>query len=352
MRLIYFVYFFYATLGCTVTYAQQFTTSLAKFEPENGKCLVFIGQDLAATGGLDQYSNGYSDYFEAPAGITVYTNLSPGSQSFGYTNKGLDGLKSKASWGAGDNWAQLYLKDSTYAQSAISIGLSMVDNEKKVAQGKHDGLIKELALWIKDAERPVFLRIGYEFDGWSWNHYNKKQYLKAWNRIHTIFTTMKVHNVAFVWQSKGTGSNQEVLEDWYPGDKIVDWCAYSYFGNPDTAMITFARRHKKPVFIAEATPVLETDGLYFDSDLKKDKIAQEAWRNWFLPFFKTIKEHNDVVKAFSYINTDWSSQAMWIVNPAFQKVDSRLQVNTFIAKKWKTEISKPEYLHTVTSLKK
>ena len=228
----------------------------------------------------------------------------------------------------------------------------MVDNEKKVAKGKLDHLIKELALWIKEADRPVFLRIGYEFDGWSWNHYNKKQYLKAWNRIHTIFKSMNAQNVAFVWQSKGTGSDQKVLEEWYPGDDIVDWCAYSYFGNPDTEMITFARRHKKPVFIAEATPVLEIDGLYFDSDLKKDRIAQTAWNNWFMPFFKTIEDNSDVVKAFSYINADWSSQPMWIINPTFQKVDSRLQVNPFIAEKWKTEISKPQYLHTLLSIKK
>lgn len=351
MRLNYFVFFIYLAVSYQYACAQEILTSLAKFEPENRKCLVFIGQDLEAVGGLEGYSNGYADHFKTPAGVTLYTNLSPGAESFGYYNKGLDGLTSKASWGAGDNFAQLYLTDQTYINAAIAIGLSLVDNERNIAKGKHDHLIRQLALWIKETNRPVFLRIGYEFDGWSWNHYNKKQYLKSWKRIHSIFTDMNVQNVAFVWQSKGTGSNQKILEEWYPGDDIVDWCAYSYFGNPDTEMLTFARRHKKPVFIAEATPVLETDGLYFDSDLKKDKIARRAWNNWFIPFFKIIEDNSDVVKAFSYINTDWSSQPMWIINPTFQKVDSRLQVNPFIAEKWKTEISKPQYLHTLLSIK-
>lgn len=316
-----------------------------KFEPKEGECLVFIGQDLEAVGGLEDYNQGYTDFFDTPAGITVYTNLSPGDESFGYFNKGLDGLKTKASWGAGYTHADLYLQDSTFKNSMIAIGLSMVNHEKNIAKGKHDDLIQELGNWIQSTNRPVFLRIGYEFDGWEWNHYKRKHYLKAWSRVHRIFEEMQIENVAFVWQSKGNGSDQKVLEEWYPGDEIVDWCAYSYFGHADTEMITFARKHKKPVFIAEATPVREMDNLFFDSDLKKDKIAQLMWQIWFEPFFKTIEENKDVVKAFSYINSDWSSQAMWINNPVFQQVDSRIQVSEYISEKWIEELSKPKYIN-------
>lgn len=136
-----------------------------------------------------------------------------------------------------------------------------------------------MVVGLKQLNDPFFLRIGYEFDGWSWNHYNKKNYLKAWKRIHTLLTEMEVKNVAYIWQSKGSGSNQDVLEDWYPGDDLVDWCAYSYFGNPDTEMLTFARKHNKPVFIAEASPTLQTDNLFFDTDLKKERIAKRTWQN-------------------------------------------------------------------------
>jgi hypothetical protein len=316
-----------------------------KFEPEDGKCLVFVGQDLEATGGLIKYNNGYSDYFEIPAGVTTYTNLSPGNQSYGYYNKGLDGLKTKANWGAGDYWAHLYLQDSTYQNSAIAIGLSFVNNEKQISQGKLNYLIEELAEWIKLTKRPVFLRIGYEFDGWDWNHYNKKHYLKAWKKIHSVFKIKQVDNVAFVWQSKGSGSNQKVLEDWYPGDDLVDWCGYSYFGQADEEMIVFARKHKKPVFISEATPVMQLDNLYFDADLKKATLEKTIWKKWFVPFFKTINENSDVVKAFSYINSDWASQPMWINNPTFNKVDSRLQVSKYVTQKWKRELEKSKYLN-------
>lgn len=321
-----------------------------KFEPEKGKCLVFVGQDLEATGGLEAYNTGYSNYFEVPAGITLYTNLSPGNVSYGYYNKGLDGIKTKANWGAGDSWAHLYLRDSTYQHSAMAIGLSFVHHEKNVAQGKHDDLIEELALWIKSTERPVFLRVGYEFDGWDWNHYKKKHYLNSWKRIHSIFTTLQVENVAFVWQSKGTGSNQEVLEAWYPGDELVDWCGYSYFGGPDQEMLHFARKHRKPVFIAEATPVRQQENLYFDSDLKKENLGKPIWEEWFVPFFNTIKNNQDVIKAFSYINSNWPSQPMWINNPTFQKVDSRIQRNGYVSERWKREMENPRYIHASPDL--
>ncbi len=317
-----------------------------KFEPEDGKCLVFIGQDLEATGGLNKYTNGYTDYFQTPAGITVYTNLSPGNESFGYYNKGLDGIKTKANWGAGDSWADLYLQDSTYHNSAIAIGLSFVNNEKKVAKGRHDHLIKDLARWIKSSKRPIFLRIGYEFDGWEWNHYKKKFYLMSWRRIHEIFADLNVENVAYVWQSKGNGSNQDVLEEWYPGDDLVDWVGYSYFGKPDQEMLAFARKHNKPVFIAEATPVREMDGLYFNTDVKKEELEKVIWEEWFVPLFNTIKNNSDVIKAFSYINSDWSSQPMWINNPVFQKVDSRIQKSKYISEKWEKEMKDSRYLNS------
>ncbi|WP_146106917.1 glycosyl hydrolase [Polaribacter porphyrae] len=315
-----------------------------KFEPNDGKVLFFIGQDLEAVGGFENYNAGYVDTFNIPAGITAYTNLSPGDYSFSYYIKGLDGTKTKANWGAGDTCLQFYVDNPKFKNTMLSIGLSMVNHDKNVAKGKHDNLIKELGLWIKSTKRSVFLRIGYEFDGWDWNNYKKKYYLKAFKRIHHILKEMEVNNVAFVWQSKGTGSNQKVLEDWYPGDEYVDWCGYSYFNNPDTEMLTFARKNNKPVFIAEACPVLKDEFGNFHANLSNQKEAKLVWEKWFIPFFKTIEDNKDVIKAFSYINVEWKSQIMWATNDYFKNVDSRIQKSEYISKKWLEEIQKEKYL--------
>ena len=49
--------------------------------------LFFISQDIIrAIGGLENYNDGYCNYFDIPAGITVYINFSPADNSFSYIN--------------------------------------------------------------------------------------------------------------------------------------------------------------------------------------------------------------------------------------------------------------------------
>lgn len=90
--------------------------------------------------------------------------------------------------------------------------------------------------------------------------------------------------------------------------------------------------------------------LFFDTDLSKPNVAKEAWESWFVPFFNTLNQNKDVIKAFAYINVDWSVQPMWINNDLFKHVDSRIQESAFISKKWKEEISKPRYLKPSAAL--
>ena len=68
------------------------TRPLAKFEPSGDQVLLFVGQELEAVGGLEQYNDGYLDHFDKPAGWTTYTNINPGEDSFGRIQEGLDGL--------------------------------------------------------------------------------------------------------------------------------------------------------------------------------------------------------------------------------------------------------------------
>lgn len=310
-----------------------------KYEPEGDQCIFFIGQDMGAIGGIEGYEDGYCNHFEMPAGITVYTGIGT-----------LSGIYEKANWGSGDCFANKQALAQGFENTAIAIGLAMVGDETNVANGTLDSKIEALGAWIKGLNRPVFLRIGYEFDGHDWNHYDREAYLKAWIRIVDHMRADGVNNVAFVWQSKGYGSTQSELTSWYPGDNYVDWCSYSYFSNPDTEMITFARAHNKPVFIAEATPTLQQGSNYLNSDLSDPTVAQTLWDSWFVDFFATMEQNKDIIKAFSYINVDWTSQSMWIDNPTFQQVDSRIQESEYVSTMWKQELAKQKYLHSSDTL--
>ena len=352
MNLLFSILFLSVILICDVTGQNEFNLRpLAKFEPSD-QVLLFVGQELEAIGGLDKpYDDGYLDHFETPAGFTMYTNLSPGDESFGLIQKGLDGVWTTDDWGDSPSNMTMQLSDRDFNNLALAIGLSMVNHEEAVAKGQRDDLIKKMGEWFKRlAPRPVFLRIGYEFDGHSWNHYDRENYIKAFQRIKDILDEMGVTNVAYVWQSTGWVSDPYQLEEWYPGDAYVDWCALSFFSRwREIEMFDFARKKGKPVFIAEATPTISDHTVKFDGktvalDLSKKDEAALAWERWFVPFFDSIEENKDVVKAISYINCNWKSHRMWYNNPTFQKVDARLQLSKDISEKWNNEINNGNYL--------
>ncbi len=105
------------------------------FVPPHGKCLLLVGQDnksiddyVAATGSV-------------PGGVMVYT----GVHDFGNVGD-FDYLLKK------------------YPKCAFQIGLYMVDSLDKVVNGECDENIRRLGEWIKRSHRPVYLRVGYEFD--------------------------------------------------------------------------------------------------------------------------------------------------------------------------------------------
>lgn len=296
-----------------------------KYAPADGQKLLIMGQDLGAVGGLDAYYDGYVDNLgHVPAGVTSYTGF-----------PGLGGLTDLANWGAGDINAQAYMEDATFDNSAIVIGLYLVDQLLSIINGNSDSQLNDLGGWIKTRERPVFLRIGYEFDG-PYNHYDPEQFKKAWVYIVKHFDGQGVKNVSYVWQAYGL--NTPNIERWYPGDVYVNWMGYSHFDEPRPGenILEFAEERDKPVMIAEATP---------RTDLKiGDGITH--WNSWYKPLFETIYT-NDRIKALAYINANWDSQSMW---QGHGWGDSRVQVNDLVMEYWQNEIQKDSWILASDSL--
>ena len=322
-----------------------------KFTPPAGQTLLILGQDLGSI----------ADYKAAlglkPGGVTAYTNISETEPAL------LNGLEGPADWGAGPVNAEQNLKADP--QAVLAIGLYIVDNSgtnlTHLADGTHDAAIDRLGAFIQRAARPVFLRIGYEFDG-PWNHYEPEPFIAAWQYIVDRLRARGVTNFATVWQSAtytyGT-YNDLPIEVWYPGDDYVDWMGTSHFIFDQTVQdrfLDFARAHNKPVLIAEATPQgydldaltysAPNDGQNFDA-----KTADEIWQEWFGPFFAFIHDNADVIRAVAYINADWHSQAMW--GPGGGNGywgDSRVQVNDTIRERWLAEIGTAFWLHGTPDL--
>ncbi|WNJ16170.1 glycosyl hydrolase [Pontibacter sp. G13] len=329
------------------------TRSLAKFEPAGDQVLVFIGQDLGSIGGFEEYPDGYLDHFPTPAGFTLYTSIAGGRDSYGEVPiEGLQGIYETFDNGNGPSNMTLMTSDARFQNCALAIGLSLVNHEEAVAKGERDENIDRLGDYLLSlGSRPVFLRIGYEFDGHTWNHYDLEAYKGAYRRIKNRLDAKGITNTAYVWQSVGWVSNQEQLEEWYPGDEYVDWCAYSFFDRfKEAEMIDFAREKGKPIFIAEASAAISDHTAKFDGDTKETRLgnpdqAQEAWDKWFEPFFETIENNNDVIKAIHYINCDWSTRPMWFENPTFRDVDARIQNSEMISTKWMERMNQGRYVN-------
>ena len=297
----------------------------AKYAPADGMKLLILGQDLGAVGGLNDYSDGYVDHMNhVPAGVTTYTGF-----------PGLTGLTDPANWGAGDVNAEAYVEDATFDHTFIVIGLHLVDQLASIINGQSDNQLDQLGGWIKAQERPVFLRIGYEFDG-SWNHYDPVLFKEAWIYIVHHFDKLGVMNVSYVWQAYG--GNTPNIGRWYPGDPYVNWMGYSHFDepNPGANILAFAEMHDKPVMIAEATPKV---------DLKVGDGTLH-WAAWYAPLFDKIYA-NDRIRALAYINVHWDSQSMW---QGQGWGDSRVQVNEVVKNKWQDEIRENSWILASDSL--
>ena len=329
----------------------------ALFEPPPGKRLLIVGQDLGAIGGFKPPNNqGYVDCMgTVPSGVTTYLSL-----------PALRGMETQINTGTGDVCAQSIVENPRYAHSVLAIGLYFVDQEKQVAEGALDAPLQRLARWIKRSNRPIFLRIGYEFDG-SWNHYDPVHYKEAFRHIVTLLRQEQVTNCATVWQGAASPVNGQHgdIALWYPGDDCVDWVGYSWFlSSPRQIELTdklvqFAREHQKPVMVCESAPqgydlarltqrkitVPLPDALTGRD--KKPKTPEQIWSEWYVPFFDYLEKNRDVIKVVAYINVNWDAQLMWGF-PYRQGYwgDSRVQANPVIRQKWLETVSGDSWLQS------
>jgi len=286
------------------------------FAPPEGKTLLLVGQDR------DTISRYVRSTHSVPAGTMFYTSIQL-----------MQGLDSSNEYGSGPQDAYWLLR--SYPKSVIQVGLYMVNGLDETVAGQYDDNLKKLAQWIKQAHRPVYLRIGYEFDNPE-NRYAPDKYQLAFRYVVDFLRKQHVKNTAYVWHSYCVEKPDLELMDWYPGDDYVDWFAVSLYGLPAQLwsaadFLKIAHKHQKPFMIAEST----TCKLY----------SVRAKIDWFNHVFQFIKDNK--VEAFCYINSNWD------VMPMFKNDhwgDARVEQYPEIKRLWLDEINQDRYLKASTDL--
>lgn len=295
-----------------------------KFVPPEGKTLLIMGQTLED---VDDYMENFSEE-PIPGGWSAYWGIPE-----------FEGITDTHTNPNGSSHNHQSLVDR-FPNTVIQSGMWMVGTwriAKRTASGEFDEVIRQYSSWAKSINRPIYLRIGYEFDG-PHNELEPNDYVAAYRRVVDIMRAEGVDNVAFVWHSYlFQPYNGYSLESYYPGDEYVDWVGISLFGllyqdadllQYGDAVMEFAKIHKKPVMVAEASPT---------AGIKPNDLS--TWDQWFVNFFTVTYKKN--IKAISFINTNWEN---YVFEGVTDWKDARLTNNEFISKAWFLETSKDRYL--------
>lgn len=300
----------------------QYPYSGARFVPPPGKSLLIVGQTL---GGIEEHVRSFPAE-PVPGGWAAYWGI-----------PSMDGVTNTFVADTGGRQNHQTLVDR-FPNTVLQSGLWMVgtwDVARKTAAGNYDAVVRAFSQWVKGTHRPIYLRIGYEFDG-PHNELEPELYIEAYRRVVEVMRAEGVENVAFVWHSYAASPYRgHPLAAWYPGDDYVDWVAVSLFGHmysPSPSgdleeVLRFAKARRKPVMVAEASPVRGIDS-----------ASCAAWENWFTNFFSFIYLKN--IKAVTLINEDWERFSF----PGSDWKDARLQNNPLIAKAWFMETNRERYL--------
>jgi Glycosyl hydrolase family 26 len=111
-----------------------------------------------------------------------------------------------------------------------------------VNSGRYDAYIREFATQAKAWNHPFFLRFNWEMNGkwFAWhegvNGNQPGEFVKAWRRVHDIFTSVGVTNATWVWCPNVEYTGSTPLASLYPGDAYVDWTGldgYNWGTNPN-----------------------------------------------------------------------------------------------------------------------
>lgn len=303
--------------------------SQTKFVPPDGKIILIGGQDktnmmqIPAAWGYS--CAGYAHYFPINGSNGIWID------SF---NNGDPTNTQNSKWIA-----------DTHPNSVLQMAMWMVgkdmgwdDYPYLATNGSYNAYFQAFCDFAKAVNKPIFLRIGYEFDG-PHNMLTPAPYVNAYRYIvDFIRITNHVTNVAFVWHSWNDYTyNGYAIMDWYPGDNYVDWFGMSVFhkhvwdGVYSAYLDTFvnlAKAHLKPVMIAESCP---------DGGITNNNY--ETWNRWFVPYLNYIHKKN--IKAVSYINCDWDKFVQFL---GWGWGNTRLQDYPLVLAQWKNEIAKSVYL--------
>jgi hypothetical protein len=242
----------------------------------------------------------------------------------------------------GDNSQDLDFLKSYLDPLVLQIGLWLsAEQLDGIASGDFEAKINLLYESLSALKRPIFLRIGYEFDG-PHNRYEPEVFVRAYR---TIAKAMRQNSdILLVWHSYAMlPTHRDIpIEEWYPGNDVVDWIGVSFFQvgtegyhrEPNRSrVIEMARLKNKPVIIGEASAIRYTKR-------QKTLIGQDYWDYWYKPYFEFI-DANPEIRAASIIHVNWDTQNQ---HKILDWGDCLIDSDPVVEKNWRAKMNEKLWL--------
>lgn len=282
----------------------------------------------------------FHDYLKEVTGNGSACAL-PGGAAF-YTNLGLDGFTTPHANAPGDHHQDLEFLKLSLDPLVFQMGLWLSAQQLEgIAAGDFEAQINALHEALSNLNRPVFLRIGYEFDG-PHNHYPPDSFVRAYRVIAKAMRQNR--DILLVWHSYAMLPTYKDIpvEDWYPGNDVVDWIGVSFFqvgtegfhtGPNREKLLEIARAKGKPVLIGEASAIRYTRR-------QKTLSGQAYWDYWYKPYFEFIEAHPEI-RAASIIHVNWDSQNQ---HKVLEWGDCRISADPVVLENWRAKMKENYWL--------
>jgi hypothetical protein len=136
-----------------------------------------------------------------------------------------------------------------------------------IATGQFDSYLRSYADAVRTFDKPIILSFGHEMNGswysWGYKHTSPTAFVAAWRHIVTLFRTLGVRNVTWLWTINiFTMANTNVSDpaSWWPGSSYVSMVGidgYYYHSSQSFAqlfgstIVDVRTLTGKPIIIAE-----------------------------------------------------------------------------------------------------
>ena len=188
-----------------------------KFVPPDGKTLLIMGQTVE---GISEYLDSFPDQ-PIPGGWAAYwaiTEFAGVTEAYRNVTASTQNHQMLV-----DRFPGTVLHSAMWMVGTWGIA-------KDAGNGKYDHIIRQYSAWAKTTARPIYLRIGYEFDG-PHNSLEPEEYVRAYRRTVDIIRSEGAANIAFPDRDSPPLPDWQVARQTIPDPGMCAWPEGLHPGN-------------------------------------------------------------------------------------------------------------------------